>query len=190
MWIRNCSRGICPKTGRQKLLREEVLDKVTILECDVRKLRFADQTFDFVLCWDGTMEAASEIIRVTKRGGKISVFLANKCGFAASMFRENAAAALALLQSKKNYVCHHEEKHVAVSVEEAREFFDKKRIRVLNIYAVCGLLDFLSVPKEIQESRSWEEKFFKQVTEMLLRLSNEPSVKGLSKHLVLYGERR
>jgi len=36
--------------ARQKLLREGVLDKVEILECDVCKLRFADESFDFVLC--------------------------------------------------------------------------------------------------------------------------------------------
>jgi hypothetical protein len=39
-------------------------------------------------------------------------------------------------------------------------------------------------------SCSWDEKFFKQVTEMLLRLSKEPSVKGLSRHLVRYGEKK
>ncbi len=175
--------------ARQKLLREGFLDKVEISECDVRKLRFADESFDFVLCWDGGIEAAKELIRVTKKGGKISIFLINKCGAAISKFREDPDSALALVRSKSNYVYHHEEKYKAVSVEEARELFEKEGVKVIEIYAVCGMLDLLSIPKEIQESRSWDEKFFKQVTEMLLRLSKEPSVKGLSRHLVLYGER-
>jgi uncharacterized protein with GYD domain len=74
-------------------------------------------------------------------------------------------------------------------VEEARELFEKEGVRVIEVYAICGMLDILSIPEKIQQSRSWDEKFFNQMTEMLLRLSKEPSVKGLSKHLVLYGEK-
>jgi len=175
--------------ARQKLLREGVLDKVEIVECDVHRLRFADESFDFVLCWDGMIETAKELIRVTKKGGKISIFLVNKCGSAIRMFCENPNDALALVKSESNYVCHHEEKHMAVNVEEARELFKKEGIKIIEVYAVCGMLNLLSIPAEIQESRNWDEKFFEQVTEMLLRLSKEPSTKGLSKHLVLYGEK-
>jgi len=175
--------------ARKKLLREGVLDKVEILECDVCQLRFADESFDFVLCWDSGIEAAEELIRVTKKGGKISVFLINKCGAAISKFREDPDSALTLLRSESNYVYHHEEKQMAVSVEEATELFEKEGIKVIEIYAVCGMLEPLSIPEKVQESRHWDEKLFRQVTEMLLRLSKEPSVKGLSRHLVLYGER-
>jgi ubiquinone/menaquinone biosynthesis C-methylase UbiE len=175
--------------ARQKLLKAGVLDKVEICECDVNKLRFADESFDFVLCWDGMAKAAKELIRVTKRGGKISMFLVNKYGAAIRKFSEDAASALALLRSKSSYVCDEEEKYKAFSVEEARELFEKEGVKVIEIYAVCGMLDLLSIPEEIQESRSWDGKFFNQVTGMLIRLSKEPSVKGLSKHLVLYGKR-
>jgi ubiquinone/menaquinone biosynthesis C-methylase UbiE len=175
--------------ARQKLLREGVLDKVEILKCDVCKLRFADESFDFVLCWDGMIEAAKELIRVTKKGGKISMFLVNKFGAAIRKFREDPDSALALLRSKPSYVYDEEEKYVVISVEEARELFEKEGVKVIEIYAVCGMLDLLSISKEIQESRNWDEKFFNQVTEILLRLSKEPSVKGLSKHLLLYGEK-
>jgi ubiquinone/menaquinone biosynthesis C-methylase UbiE len=175
--------------AKRKMRREGVLDKVEILECNVCKLRFADESFDFVLCWDGKIEAAKELIRVTKKGGKISMFLINKYGAIIRKFHEDPNSALALAKSESSYVYDEEEKYMAVSVEEARELFEKEGVRVIKIYAVCGMLDLLSVPKEIQESLSWDEKLFKQVTEMLLKLSKEPSVKGLSRHLVLYGER-
>jgi ubiquinone/menaquinone biosynthesis C-methylase UbiE len=175
--------------ARQKMLREGVLDRVEILECDVCKLRFADESFDFVICWDGMAEAAKELIRVTKKGGTVSIFLVNKYGAAIRKLSEDAASALALVQSKSSYFYDEEEKYKAVSVEEARELFEKEGIKIIDVYAVCGMLDLLSIPQEIQESRSWDEKFFKQVTEILLRLSKEPSVKGFSKHLVLYGEK-
>jgi len=175
--------------ARQKLFREGLLDKAEILECDVRRLRFVDESFDFVLCWDGMIEAAKELIRVTKKGGGISIFLMNKWGAAISKFREDPDPALALLRSESNYVYDDEQKHIAVGVEEARELFEKEGIRVIEIYAVCGMLKLLSISEKVRESRSWDEEFFRKVTEMLLRLSEEPSVKGLSRHLVLYGER-
>jgi len=175
--------------ARRKLLREGVLDKVEILECDVCKLRFADESFDFVLCWGGEIESVKELIRVTKKGGKISIFLVNKYGSAIRKFCEDPDSALALVRSKTSYVDDEEEKYVAVSVEEARELFRKEGVKVIEIYAVCGMWDLLSIPEKIQKSRSWDEKLFNQVTEILLRLSKEPSVKGLSKHLAVYGEK-
>jgi recombinational DNA repair protein (RecF pathway) len=95
-----------------------------------------------------------------------------------------------LLRSESNHVYDNEEKYVAVSSEEAKQLFESEGIKVLDIYAVCGMLPLLSIPKKLQESRSWNPKFFRQATEMLLKLSKEPSVKGLSRHLVLYGEKR
>jgi len=175
--------------ARQKLLRERVSDRVEILECDVCRLRFADESFDFVLSWGGEIESVKELIRVTKKGGKISIFLVNKYGFAIRKFHEDPDSALALVKSKMSYVDDEEEKYVAVSVEEARELFRKEGVKVIEIYAVCGIWDLLSIPEKIQKSRSWDEKLFNQVTEILLRLSKEPSVKGLSKHLAVYGEK-
>jgi ubiquinone/menaquinone biosynthesis C-methylase UbiE len=175
--------------AKQKLRKEGLLNKVKISECNVHKLRFANETFDFVLCWDGMIEAAKELIRVTKKGGTLSIFLMNKCGNAIDKFPEDPENALALLKSKPSYVCNEKEKHMAVTPEEAREFFEKQGIKVTEIYAVCGMLHLLSIPDKVLKSRKWNEKFFKQTTEMLLKLSKEPSAKGLSRHLVLYGER-
>jgi ubiquinone/menaquinone biosynthesis C-methylase UbiE len=175
--------------ARQKLKKEGFLDKVEILECDVRKLPFPDESFDFVLCWDGTMEAAGELIRVTKKGGKISIFLVNKYGAAISKFNDDPDSAITLLKSKTSFIEDEEEKHLAISPEESEEYFKKQGIKVLGIYAVCGMQEFLSIPEEILKSKSWDGKFFKQTTEMLLRLSKESSVKGITRHLVLYGEK-
>ena len=175
--------------ARQKLKKEGLLGRVEILECDVRKLSFPDESFDLVICWDGTMEAAKELLRVTKKGGKLSIFLVNKCGSAISKFSEDPDSALSLLRSKSSVIQDEEEKHLAISPEEAEDYFKKQGIKVLGIYAVCGMLEFLSVPDETLKSRSWDEKYFNQTAEMVLRLSREPSAKGFSRHLVLYGER-
>ncbi|OYD16526.1 hypothetical protein CH333_03230 [candidate division WOR-3 bacterium JGI_Cruoil_03_44_89] len=175
--------------AKQKLIKERISDKVKILECDVGDLPFPDESFDFILCWDGMIEAANELIRVTKRGGKISIFLMNRCREAIDLLPEDPASALALIKSRLDYIYHDEEKHRAVTAEDARKLFEAEGIRVIDIYAVCGWLNVLPIPEKVRESRNWDEKFFRQVAEMLLRLSKEPSVKGMSRHLVLYGER-
>jgi ubiquinone/menaquinone biosynthesis C-methylase UbiE len=175
--------------ARRKLLKEGVLDKVEIVECDVRRLRFADETFDFSLGWNGMIESARELIRVTKKGGKVSIFLVNRCGDAISRFREDPDAALALLSSRSDHVYYDDEKYMVFSEEEARKFFAKEGIRAIDIYALCWMLEFLSIPETIRKSRSWDEKYFEQVAEMVLRLSKEPSVRGLARHLALYGEK-
>jgi len=177
------------KAAKQKMLREEVLDKVKILECDIRKLYFADESFDFVLCWDGTIEAAKELVRVTKKGGRISVFLVNRYRAAIDLFQEDSTSALALIKSRSDYIYNHEEKHKVASEEEARKWFKAEGIRVLDMYAVCGWMDVLRIPEKVLNSRDWDEKFFKQTIKMVLKLSKEPSVKGMSRHLVLYGEK-
>jgi ubiquinone/menaquinone biosynthesis C-methylase UbiE len=175
--------------AKQKMLKEGVLNKVKILECDVRSLRFANESFDFVLCWDGAFEATEELIRVTKKQGRISTFLHSKWEAVVSNFYKNPDSTLALIESSPSYLEGELGKYRVVSTEEARELFEAEGIRVIDIYAVCGWMDVLRIPEKVLESRDWDEKFFKQTTEMALKLSKEPSVKGMTRHLVLYGER-
>ena len=183
---------ISPKmldVARQKMIIEGVSDSVKISECDVHNLPFASESFDFVLCWDWMIEAAKELIRVTKRGGKISLFLVNRCREAIDLFSRDPTLALTLIKARSDYIYDDEERYGVVSAEEARKLFEAEGIRVINIYAVCGWLDVLPIPEKVLESSNWDEKFFSQATEMVLRLSKEPSVKGMSRHLVLYGEK-
>jgi SAM-dependent methyltransferase len=175
--------------ARQKLLREGVLDRVEILECDVCKLDFPDGSFDFVLCWNGMAEAAGELVRVTKKGGRLSVFLVNRCRGAIDLFSQDPGAALGLIKSHADCIGDREETYRAVNVEDARTLFEAEGVSVLDVHAVCGWMDVLPIPKEVRESHHWDEEFFRQATEMVFRLSKEPSVRGMSKHLVLYGEK-
>jgi SAM-dependent methyltransferase len=175
--------------ARQKLQREGMLDKVEIFECDVRKLPFPDESFEFILSWDGGIEAAKELVRVAKKGGQISIYLVNLGGSAIHKFREDPEAALDLLKKKSDYVYDEGEKYLAVNADDAAEVLAKEGIRVIETCAVCGLMEWLSVSDEMRKSRKWDEKYFGQVCEMLLRLSKLPSVKGLSRHLLVYGEK-
>lgn len=175
--------------AKQKLLKEEVSDKVEILECDVCKLPFPDESFDLVLCWGGMNEAVKELIRVTKKGGKISMFLTNRYRGAIDSFSKDPAASIDLVESRSDYISHGKEKHKVTSEEEAIYLFKAEGIKVIETYAVCGWITVLRVPEKILESKRRDEKLFNQVTKMILKLSKEPSVKGMSRHIVLYGKK-
>jgi ubiquinone/menaquinone biosynthesis C-methylase UbiE len=177
------------EVARQKLRREGVLERVDISECDVRKLRFADESFDLVLCWDGMAEAAKELIRVTKTGGKVSIFLVNRNRSAIDAFPRTPATGLALMQSRSDYIYDEGEKRRLVSAGEARKMFEAEGVRIIDIFAVCGWMDVLSIPEKVQKSRKWDKRFFKQTVEFILELAKDPSIRGMSRHLVLYGEK-
>ena len=138
------------EVARQKLISEGISDRVEISECDVCGLEFPDQSFDFVLCWNGTGEAVGELIRVTKRGGRLSVFLVNRGRGAIDLFSEDPGSALALIESRSDYVHDEGVRYRAVSPEEARKLFEARGIRVLGIYAVCGWMDLLRIPQELR----------------------------------------
>jgi ubiquinone/menaquinone biosynthesis C-methylase UbiE len=174
--------------ARRKLFKAGIIGRVKILECDVSKLPFSDESFDFVLCWDGMAEAVKELVRVTKRHGIMSVFLVNRCREAIDLFSENPTLALKLMNARANYI-DDEERHRVTSVEEARDLFETSGTKVLGTYAVCGWLNKLLVPEKIQESRKWDKKYFGQTSRMVLGLAKEPSVQGLSRHLVVYAEK-
>ena len=175
--------------AKQKLLEERVSDKVKIFECDVCKLPFPDESFDLVLCWGGTIEAAKELIRVTKKGGKISIFLTNRFREAIDLFPKDPKAAIALTESHSDYIYHGKERHRVNNENEAVNLVKEEGVKVIETYAVCGWKNVLRIPEKIAESKNWDKDYFNHVTEMILKLSKEPSVKGISRHIVLYGKK-
>ena len=56
------------KVAEEKMKKNDIIDKVGFLECDINHLPHPDESFDFVLCWDGAFETRKELIRVTKKG--------------------------------------------------------------------------------------------------------------------------
>ena len=176
--------------AKQKLQREGVLNKVEIFQCDAHNLHFRDESFDFSLCWFGPLDVTKELVRVTKRGGMISMYLQNICQAAISLFSENPDAALTLLKSPSKF--HNTEKYRcdrAIRIEDAAQLFESEGIRVLNAYDTAGGLVQYLLSKEVQESKQWDEGYFRRVAEMVLGLNQEPSIKGMSKWIMIYGEK-
>lgn len=174
--------------AKRKLLEEGVSDKVTIAECNVCNMLFPDKSFDFVICYGGGIKAVKELARVTKKKEIISMCIANRCGTAISKFREDPDHALALLTSKTDYDYYKDEKYRIVSETEIRKLLEKEGIKIIEIYAY-DIWESLSIPQKILDSRDWDEKFFRQTTKIMFGVAKEPSIRGISRRWVLYGEK-
>ena len=175
--------------ARRKLEKEGLIDKVEIIECDVRSLPFENESFDFVLCWYGGYGALKELVRVAKKGGRVSLFLNNKWLSLIDKFKDSPEKILATADSQPCFMEDRGEKYLVVTPDEAGEMLESEGIKVHDIYAVCGWANQLGFPGETLESDEWDDRLFKQTTEMVLRLSRERSVMGMSRHLMAYGEK-
>jgi ubiquinone/menaquinone biosynthesis C-methylase UbiE len=175
--------------ARRKMRDQGIEDKIRIVECDIRGLPFEDGSYDFVICWDGTMEAIGELIRVTKKGGIVSIFLANKWGSVIGKYNQNPDEALALINSRDGYFEDKDGKHRCSSPAEARTFFEELGVEIMKMYGVCGWADVLGMPENLQNSRQWDDALFEKTGRIILKLCEEPTVMGLSRHLVVYGRK-
>jgi ubiquinone/menaquinone biosynthesis C-methylase UbiE len=182
---------ISPKmleVAKKKMLKAGVSDNVTVLECDVCNMPFPDKSFDFVLSYGGGIKAVKELVRVTKKKGKISMCLVNRYGTAINKFRQDPKQALALLTSKSEYDCYEDEKYRTFNEKEASRFLEKEGFKIIALYAY-DIWNSLSIPQKILDSGDWDKNFLRQTVEIMLRLAKEPSVRGISRHWVVYGER-
>jgi ubiquinone/menaquinone biosynthesis C-methylase UbiE len=175
--------------AQQKAAKQGLSPKIETVECDIRALPFTDESFDFVLSWDGSAEATGELVRVTKKGGRISIFLVNKFAAAIKRFLKEPESALHLVKSSPAYVQDDDGKRRVHSIQEARDMFDVQGVRVIGMYGVCGWLNMFGYPEEVRESHEWDKSLLEHTADMVLRLSWEPSVRGMATHLVLYGEK-
>lgn len=172
--------------ARRKLASEQLLEKVQLVECDIRNLPFVDESFDFVLCWDHGMEAVSELARVTKPGGTLSVAFVNRCRAAIDAFRKDAATAVSLIRAESTYTEDEHGRYRVTSPEEARAICEAAGLRVLENHGMYGWMEVLGIPDDVAESRTWDEGALQQTVDMLLHLSREPSIQGMAVHLIVY----
>jgi len=176
------------EVAKKKMSRNGVLDKVKLFECDICRIPFPDKSFDFIICYGDCIKALKELARVTDRRGMISMCLSSRLGAAVHGFREKPRHALELLMAKKDYDYDERDKYGVVNECEARKLMEKAGFEIIKIYAY-DLWNALAIPKRILESRDWDNNFFNQTVEIILRLSQEPSIQGISRRWVVYGRR-
>jgi len=175
--------------AREKLERNELLDRVEIKEADISSLPFHDESFDLVVCLHGafrTIDAAKELARVVKRGGKIIVDALSRYGASVYELNNNPETTLKLLKSEVNHAYDfHRDWMRVFSPEELKGLFEKNNIKVIGIYG--SFYPLLS--REILEKQRWDDKFLNQVVAIMTYLRDTPSVIGMAGELLLVGEK-
>lgn len=183
---------ISPKmlnAARKKMQDLRVADKVEIVECDIRSLPFEDESYDLVICWPDTLEAAGELIRIVKKGGLISISLPNKWSEVLDKYQEDPEAAFELIDTNQDHVKYKGGDYRIYSPDEAKRIFESMGIEIIKIYGLCGWSDILGMPKDLRHSRDWDQGLFENTVKLILQLCEEPSVMGFSRHLALYGRK-
>ncbi len=180
------------KVAEEKLRKHQLSEKVGIIEADIAELPFPDGFFDLVLAIRGPISLATapskavvELSRVTKRGGKICVDVSSRYWAVIREYGRDPGTALKLIRSELDHACGAHGFGRVFSPGELEETFEKNGIKVTGIYG-----DFVYyLPEEMRKATKWEERSFNQVTEILERLSREPSVTGMGNDLILVGEK-
>ena len=175
-----------------KLREQGLLEEVDIREADIADLPFPDDFFDLVLAVRGPISLATdsskavmEISRVTKRGGRICVDVSSRYWAAMNEYDKDPETALELIISKLDHAGGAHGFGRVFSPGELEEVFERSGIKVTGIYG-----DFTYYfPEEMRKATKWEERLYHQVTEIIERLSREPSVTGMGNDLILLGEK-
>ena len=175
--------------ARRKLQNEGLLDRVEILECDVRDPPFAREMFDFVLCWDGAASGILKLIQAAKMGGRVSISLGNKWATVLDRFFKDPGKAMSLIDSVPACIEEEYGSSWVASPNEARKLFEAEGVKVIDVCATWGWCDLLGIPEEVQDSREWDQEFFTQTTDLIMKLTRELSVQGMARHLIIYGEK-
>jgi hypothetical protein len=93
------------------------------------------------LVWDKTL------LQPTKKHGRISLCLVNRCRGAIDLFPEDPTSALELIRSRLHYAYNHGEKYRVISEEEARKLFEAEGVRILDMLFVAGWMCSISQKK-------------------------------------------
>lgn len=192
------------KLARRKIKKAGVPGKVKqLVQGSVKDLSmFDDETFDAVLSLGGSLchllkaehrvKAASELVRVSKRGAPIFVSVISRLGVLKTI--------LIRIQKEMQYAKHHlvigdyipgrqGEGFTAAHwflPEELRKLFEKQGAEILEMAGLEGLSSHH--PRETNRLYKDQEKW-KMWMEILLQTCTHPSVVGTSEHFLLVGRK-
>jgi len=188
------SKGMLEQAAN-KISKEGLSDKVKIKEENLTNLSFPDEMFDFVLCEDGpvsisdSQRVVGELERVLKRGGKIWASVLGRYPLALANVESNPQKAIKLSKSELNYAPYKGiEKSRIFTPKELQELFEQSGIEVIRLYGNRIMIRLL--PEEIQMMTDYDDKFFSELADLELYLSEEQSLSGMAEYLQIVGKKQ
>jgi len=182
------------KQAKKNIDKEKLSDKITLKEEDLTDLSFPDQTFDFVLCEDGpisisdSQKVVRELGRVLKKDGKMWACVVGRYPLALAMAETNSEEALKLSTGELSYTSYKGIENSRVfSPKELQSLFQENGIEVIKLLGNRIVPPLLS--SEIQLMKDFDDKFFSEIRDLELHLSEEPSLLGLAEYLQIVGKK-
>jgi len=189
--------------AKKKLREEKLLDKVEIRVEDIASLSFESERFDFVMCEDGpfsitpdTEKAATELVRVLKRGGNIWTGGVGRYPVVLQALKTDPEKALTLAQGEYHYVQYKGARARIFTPQELEELFRKNGVTIEKIYGYRIATQFFPPGygekdgRMIKTGPSYSESFINKVAEIELLLSEDPSLLGMADYIQIVGRKR
>jgi ubiquinone/menaquinone biosynthesis C-methylase UbiE len=188
--------------AEKKLHEENLLDKVEIRVEDIASLSFETERFEFVMCEDGpfsitpdTEKAATELVRVLKRGGIIWTGGVGRYPAVLQELKTDSEKALALAQGEYHYVQYKGAQARVFTPQELEELFRKNGITMEKMYGYRIATQFFPPGYAEKDGRmvktgpSYSELFINKIAEIELLLSEEPSLLGMAEYIQVVGRK-
>jgi ubiquinone/menaquinone biosynthesis C-methylase UbiE len=188
--------------AEKKLREENLLDNVEIRVEDIASLSFERERFDFVMCEDGpfsitpdTEKAATELVRVLKRGGIIWTGGVGRYPVVLQELKTDPEKALTLAQGEHHYVQYKGAPARVFTPQELEELFRKNGITIEKMYGYRIATQFFPPGYGEKDGRmvktglSYSESFINKIAEIELLLSEDPSLLGMADYIQIVGRK-
>ena len=180
--------------AKKNIDKEKLSNKITLKEEDLTDLSFHDQTFDFVLCEDGpisisdSQKVVRELGRVLEKDGKMWACVVGRYPLALARAETNSEEALKLSTGELSYTSYKGIENSRVfSPKELQSLFQENGIEVIKLLGNRIVPPLLS--SEVQLMKDFDDKFFSEIRDLELHLSEEPSLLGLAEYLQIVGKK-
>jgi ubiquinone/menaquinone biosynthesis C-methylase UbiE len=175
-------------TARKKIAQEGLQDRIETKRCDLRKLTFADESFDMVfcdhaLCFIKEQDlAVSELVRVLKKRHPMIISGQNR--YVLSLFQVQADPALAsrILAKETPFNMANRIKVYSLSPNEFKQLLEDNGVKVEKMFGKV-----FTMPLGLSPNRLQTETFSQDLVDALLKIEynllDKPDALSLASHI-------
>jgi ubiquinone/menaquinone biosynthesis C-methylase UbiE len=183
------------KTAKEKVEKAGLQGRVEVKQCDLRKLDFADETFDLVfcehaLCFVKEQETVvRELVRVLKKGCPLLVSGQNRYVLSFLAAKEDVNVASKVLLNQKQFIMRNSLNVYALSPKEFRQLLEANGVCVQKVLGKLFTVPLVLSAKQMS-SEKYSKELYQKLLEMELELSSKQDAVALGGHFQATGYKR